>query len=286
MLAKNLIIYKSDQIISKIGKDPKLIATIYQFTETLKKKGVDLTTGEMPSMFQMAKLATDHQVKLMIDNVNNEFQNAGITIDAETTQKYTTMMPMSYPIPEREGNSNNGSRISSSNSVSSSDTLPPKTFNLSGSIITKSSKKSKIKETLKSILDQSPQPTSQSNVKKSKIKETLKSILDQSPQPNFQSIKPIEHLRSNVNASADSTEIIPKTIINHIQVTDTSIKPVINAPSTIPDTITSTSAKKSMRIRRRIAATTNAKQKIKSSRKSKKSIGLFSKIKGFFGLSN
>ncbi|CAJ0895266.1 17365_t:CDS:2, partial [Entrophospora sp. SA101] len=207
------------QIISKIGKDPKLIATIYQFTETLKKKGVDLTTGEMPSMFQMAKLATDHQVKLMIDNVNNEFQNAGITIDAETTQKYTTMMPMS-------------------------------------------------------------------NVKKSKIKEALKSILDQSPQPNFQSIKPIEHLRSNVNASANSTEIIPKTIINHIQVTDTSIKPVINAPSTVPDTITSTSAKKSMRIRRRIAATTNAKQKIKSSRKSKKSIGLFSKIKGFFGLSN
>ncbi|CAJ0761844.1 23026_t:CDS:2, partial [Entrophospora sp. SA101] len=241
------------QIISKIGKDPKLIATIYQFTETLKKKGVDLTT----------------------------------------------------------------------------DTLPPKTFNLSGSIITKSSKKSKIKETLKSILDQSPQPTSRSinsiehlrsnvknskiketlksildqspqptsqsinqvehlrsNVKKSKIKEALKSILDQSPQPNFQSIKPIEHLRSNVNASANSTEIIPKTIINHIQVTDTSIKPVINAPSTVPDTITSTSAKKSMRIRRRIAATTNAKQKIKSSRKSKKSIGLFSKIKGFFGLSN
>ncbi|CAJ0844549.1 1753_t:CDS:2 [Entrophospora sp. SA101] len=251
MLAKNLIIYKSDQIISKIGKDPKLIATIYQFTETLKKKGVDLTTGEMPSMFQMAKLATDHQVKLMIDN----------TLKSILDQS---------PQP-------------TSRSINSIEHLRSNVKN------------SKIKETLKSILDQSPQPTSQSinqvehlrsNVKKSKIKEALKSILDQSPQPNFQSIKPIEHLRSNVNASANSTEIIPKTIINHIQVTDTSIKPVINAPSTVPDTITSTSAKKSMRIRRRIAATTNAKQKIKSSRKSKKSIGLFSKIKGFFGLSN
>src|SRR5437764_14429306 len=55
----NFKIDPNDPIITKISQDPKLIASIQEFSQILKSKGLDLTTGKRPSMLQMARLATD-----------------------------------------------------------------------------------------------------------------------------------------------------------------------------------------------------------------------------------
>nr|CAG8611865.1 14756_t:CDS:2 [Entrophospora candida] len=47
--------------------------------------------SQMPSMLQMARLATDGQVKQKLINLNNEFKNAGVEFNAETAQKYITL---------------------------------------------------------------------------------------------------------------------------------------------------------------------------------------------------
>lgn len=85
----------NDQIEARISQDPKLIASIQEFSQILKNKGVDLSTGQMPSMLQMARLATDGQVKQKLINLNNEFKNAGVEFNAETAQKYITFFRQS-----------------------------------------------------------------------------------------------------------------------------------------------------------------------------------------------
>ncbi|CAJ0629429.1 4190_t:CDS:2, partial [Entrophospora sp. SA101] len=50
-----------DPIVTRISQDPKLMASIQEFSEILKSKGIDLGKRQMPSMLQMAKLATDGQ---------------------------------------------------------------------------------------------------------------------------------------------------------------------------------------------------------------------------------
>ncbi|CAJ0904368.1 12831_t:CDS:2 [Entrophospora sp. SA101] len=55
-----------DPIVTRISQDPKLMASIQEFSEILKSKGIDLGKRQMPSMLQMAKLATDGQVEMLV----------------------------------------------------------------------------------------------------------------------------------------------------------------------------------------------------------------------------
>nr|CAG8453872.1 5247_t:CDS:2 [Entrophospora candida] len=88
-----------DPIVTRISQDPKLMASIQEFSEILKSKGIDLGKRQMPSMLQMAKLATDGQVKQKLINLNKELKSAGIELNTETVQKYMTFVPQGMEKP-------------------------------------------------------------------------------------------------------------------------------------------------------------------------------------------
>lgn len=47
----------------KLGESPEALAAINRLMEVLQKHGVDLSSGAKPSMFQLAKLATNAEVR-------------------------------------------------------------------------------------------------------------------------------------------------------------------------------------------------------------------------------
>src|ERR1043165_2244079 len=57
-LGNNIKIDSNDPLVTKIRSDPQILASIQEFSQLLQGKGVDLSTGQMPSMLQMAKLAS------------------------------------------------------------------------------------------------------------------------------------------------------------------------------------------------------------------------------------
>ncbi|CAJ0913328.1 8838_t:CDS:2 [Entrophospora sp. SA101] len=120
-----------DPIVTRISQDPKLMASIQEFSEILKSKGIDLGKRQMPSMLQMAKLATDGQVKQKLINLNKELKSAGIELNTETVQKYMTFVPQGMEKPTYKTPLDNSENIyESPKSVttkiqSSSTTLSP-----------------------------------------------------------------------------------------------------------------------------------------------------------------
>nr|CAG8433704.1 5505_t:CDS:1 [Entrophospora candida] len=95
----NFKVDPDDPIVTRISQDPKLMASIQEFSEILKSKGIDLGKRQMPSMLQMAKLATDGQVKQKLINLNKELKSAGIELNTETVQKYMTFVPQGMEKP-------------------------------------------------------------------------------------------------------------------------------------------------------------------------------------------
>lgn len=47
----------------KLGESPEALAAINRLMEVLQKHGVDVSSGAKPSMFQLAKLATNAEVR-------------------------------------------------------------------------------------------------------------------------------------------------------------------------------------------------------------------------------
>lgn len=47
----------------KLGESPEALAAVNQLIEVLEKHGLDMTSGTKPSMMQMAKLATNAEVR-------------------------------------------------------------------------------------------------------------------------------------------------------------------------------------------------------------------------------
>ncbi|CAG8648176.1 10857_t:CDS:2 [Acaulospora colombiana] len=87
-LDSNIKIDPDDPIVTKIRSDPVILKSINEFAALLKNKGVDLSSGQMPSFMQMAKLAGDKEVSEKLNVLNTQFRQAGITFDAETAQKF------------------------------------------------------------------------------------------------------------------------------------------------------------------------------------------------------
>ncbi|RIA85424.1 hypothetical protein C1645_676550, partial [Glomus cerebriforme] len=77
----------NDPLVTKIRSDPQILVSIQEFSQLLQGKGVDLSTGQMPSMLQLAKLASDKEVNAKITAINSQLTKAGITLDAKTVQK-------------------------------------------------------------------------------------------------------------------------------------------------------------------------------------------------------
>ncbi|PKC73655.1 hypothetical protein RhiirA1_325191, partial [Rhizophagus irregularis] len=72
----------------KIRSDPEILVSIQEFSQLLQGKGVDISRGQMPSMLQMAKLASDKEINAKITNINTLLNRAGITLDSQTIQKF------------------------------------------------------------------------------------------------------------------------------------------------------------------------------------------------------
>src|SRR3954453_6634082 len=87
-LDNNMKIDSNDPLVTKIRSDPQILTSIQEFSQLLQGKGVDLSTGQMPSMLQMAKLASDKEVNAKIMAINSQLTKAGITLDAQTIQKF------------------------------------------------------------------------------------------------------------------------------------------------------------------------------------------------------
>lgn len=107
----NFGVEPNDPIVARISQDPKLVASIQEFSEILKSKGFDLKERQMPSMLQMAKLATDSQVKQKLINLNKELKNAGIELNPETVQKYMTFAPQGMEKPTHKTPLNDNENI-------------------------------------------------------------------------------------------------------------------------------------------------------------------------------
>nr|CAG8440387.1 8454_t:CDS:2 [Entrophospora candida]CAG8476349.1 7594_t:CDS:2 [Entrophospora candida] len=84
----SLKVDSDDPVITKICENQNLLIFIEEFIQLLKSKGVNISAGETPPMFQVARLATDYEIKEKLEALDNEFQKAGIQFDTETAQKF------------------------------------------------------------------------------------------------------------------------------------------------------------------------------------------------------
>ncbi|WFD34358.1 hypothetical protein MCUN1_001197 [Malassezia cuniculi] len=58
----------------KLGESPEALAAINQLMDTLEKQGIDLSSGQKPSMTQLYKLATNQEVRDAASRVVNEMK--------------------------------------------------------------------------------------------------------------------------------------------------------------------------------------------------------------------
>lgn len=87
-LDNNVKIDPNDPLVTKIRSEPEILVSIQEFSRLLQGKGVDLSRGQMPSMLQMAKLASDKEINAKITDINILLNRAGITLDSQTIQKF------------------------------------------------------------------------------------------------------------------------------------------------------------------------------------------------------
>ncbi|KIS69505.1 uncharacterized protein UMAG_02045 [Mycosarcoma maydis] len=70
----------------KLAHSPSALTAISNLVEVMKQNGVDLHTGEKPSMWQMVKLARNQEVRDATTKVMEELKNAGIDVSPERLQ--------------------------------------------------------------------------------------------------------------------------------------------------------------------------------------------------------
>ncbi|PWZ01305.1 hypothetical protein BCV70DRAFT_152938, partial [Testicularia cyperi] len=70
----------------KLAHSPQAMSAISTLIEVMKKNGVDLHSGEKPSMWQMVKLARNDEVRKATMKVMEELKNAGIDVSPERLQ--------------------------------------------------------------------------------------------------------------------------------------------------------------------------------------------------------
>ncbi|WFD28963.1 hypothetical protein MNAN1_003979 [Malassezia nana] len=71
----------------KLGESPEALAAVNHLIEVLEKHGLDLSSGTKPSMMQMAKLATNAEVRECTAKVVQEMKKAGVDLSPENLQK-------------------------------------------------------------------------------------------------------------------------------------------------------------------------------------------------------
>ncbi|KAJ1023444.1 hypothetical protein NDA16_003061 [Ustilago loliicola] len=70
----------------KLAHSPSALSAISNLVEVMKQNGVDLHTGEKPSMWQMVKLARNQEVRDATTKVMEELKNAGVDVSPERLQ--------------------------------------------------------------------------------------------------------------------------------------------------------------------------------------------------------
>ncbi|SJX62415.1 uncharacterized protein SRS1_13262 [Sporisorium reilianum f. sp. reilianum] len=70
----------------KLAHSPAALSAISNLVEVMKQNGVDLHTGEKPSMWQMVKLARNQDVRDATTKVMEELKNAGVDVSPECLQ--------------------------------------------------------------------------------------------------------------------------------------------------------------------------------------------------------
>ncbi|RIB03099.1 hypothetical protein C2G38_816000 [Gigaspora rosea] len=76
----------------KIGpNDPQLLKSIQELAQLLISRGIDLSTGKMPSMVQLSRIAYDEEVTTKFKIVSSQFHEAGIEFDFETAQRFLNL---------------------------------------------------------------------------------------------------------------------------------------------------------------------------------------------------
>ncbi|EST04673.1 hypothetical protein PSEUBRA_005947 [Kalmanozyma brasiliensis GHG001] len=70
----------------KLAHSPSALSAITNLVEVMKQNGVDLHTGEKPSMWQMVKLARNQEVRDATTKVMEELKNAGVDVSPERLQ--------------------------------------------------------------------------------------------------------------------------------------------------------------------------------------------------------
>ncbi|TKY87809.1 hypothetical protein EX895_003390 [Sporisorium graminicola] len=70
----------------KLAHSPSALSAISNLVEVMKQNGVDLHTGEKPSMWQMVKLARNQDVRDATTKVMEELKNAGVDVSPERLQ--------------------------------------------------------------------------------------------------------------------------------------------------------------------------------------------------------
>ncbi|SNX85617.1 uncharacterized protein MEPE_04326 [Melanopsichium pennsylvanicum] len=70
----------------KLAHSPSALSSITNLIEVMKQNGVDLHTGEKPSMWQMVKLARNQEVRDATTKVLEELKNAGVDVSPERLQ--------------------------------------------------------------------------------------------------------------------------------------------------------------------------------------------------------
>ncbi|WFD48970.1 hypothetical protein GLX27_003643 [Malassezia furfur] len=73
--------------MEKLGESPGALAAIRQLMDVLQSHGMDLSKGEKPSMFTLARLAAKSDVRQATSKVVEELKKAGIELTPERLQK-------------------------------------------------------------------------------------------------------------------------------------------------------------------------------------------------------
>ncbi|WFD32938.1 hypothetical protein MSPP1_003991 [Malassezia sp. CBS 17886] len=71
----------------KLSGRPEALAAMQNLIDVLKKNGMDLSSGEKPSMMQLARMATNSEVRECTAKVVEEMRKAGIDLSPERLQE-------------------------------------------------------------------------------------------------------------------------------------------------------------------------------------------------------
>ncbi|CAG8727526.1 7818_t:CDS:10 [Cetraspora pellucida] len=87
----NMRIDPNDPFVTKIRSNPRILSSIQELAQLLQRKGFNISSGQKPSMVQMARLASDKEVSAKLFIIDAQLREAGITLDGETARKFMNL---------------------------------------------------------------------------------------------------------------------------------------------------------------------------------------------------